>query len=105
MTNGHWYNEQSPVISIICYTATIKVDIADHDGKGGTQSVLDPNLCPSSAGTLDKYSNANITQFVINFDNDIGTVFNGQKVSIPNSDNLLVSRYFYVPNVNAQQKD
>lgn len=103
--NGHWYNEQSPVIQVIVYTAKITVDLADHDGQGGAQSVLDPSLCPQSTGTGSKYSDANITQFVINFDNNIGTVFSGQRVNIPNSDNLLVSRYFYVPNVNVQQKD
>ena len=102
----HWYNEAFDGVSVAVYSANIEVGVDGYEGLNYRTCVLDPNLTPSSKGQQDAFSKANIFQYTINTNNkqNVGTVLD-QNVNIPNADQLLVSRYAFIPNVNVQNID
>lgn len=104
--DGAWYNE-SFGFRINHYKAVIYVGIPNNitvRGTSGVQAVLDPNLCPTSTGTKDKFSKVNTAQFYVYLKNSqIGT-FNGQTISIP-TDQLMSQQPFYIPNTTVQDND
>lgn len=105
-SDGHWYNEAFDGVSVAVYSANIEVGVDGYEGLNYRTCVLDPNLTPSSKGQQDAFSKANIFQYTINTNNkqNVGTVLD-QNVNIPNADQLLVSRYAFIPNVNVQNID
>lgn len=104
--DGAWYNE-SFGFRINHYKAIIYVGIPNNitvSGTSGVQAVLDPNLCPQSSGTKDKFSKVNTAQFYVYLNNArIGT-FNGQPINIP-TQTLMTQQPFYIPNTTVQDND
>lgn len=104
--DGAWYNE-SFGFRINHYKAIIYVGIPNNitvSGTSGVQAVLDPNLCPQSSGTKDKFSKVNTAQFYVYLKNpQIGT-FVGMPVSIP-TNQLMKQQPFYIPNTTVQDND
>ena len=107
--SGRWYNEAFDGIYMVCQTSTFKVGLHVPTKR---ISVLDPNLCPPKDSTGGMYTAAFASQFCLDpkstdsvaqgeADGYIGT-FDGIKVYIPDSDLMLYSRKFYIPNVNVQ---
>lgn len=104
--DGAWYNE-SFGFRINHYKAIIYVGIPNNitvSGTSGVQAVLDPNLCPQSSGTKDKFNKVNTAQFYVYLKKaQIGT-FVGRPVSIP-TDQLMSQQPFYIPNTTVQDND
>ncbi len=105
--DGKWYNEAWSGVIIMVTSTELQVGLSDPATR---TTVLDPNLCPESKGTSDRYSRAYVTQYKTasmcsNRQNReegyIGT-FRGTAVIMEDMDMLFTSRKFYIPNVNVQ---
>lgn len=91
--DGHWYNEAVEGIWVYVRDTEIKVGLPDNDGLGGVQAILDPRLCPTSQGTVDKYQNATVVQFKSMCDGDYtASVLGNNTAYLPDFDNLLMTR-------------
>ena len=104
--DGAWYNEQFG-FRINHYKAIIYVGIPNNitvSGTSGVQAVLDPNLCPQSSGTKDKFSKVNTAQFHVYLKNQMIGTFDGDNVNIP-TQTLMTQQPFYIPNTTVQDND
>lgn len=106
-TDGKWYNEAYDGYYVLQYTVIHTMGLGVPNRRIG---VLDPNLCPAKSGMSDMYSKAFISQFRLDpkstvrkdkVDGYLG-LFEGSVVALPDSENMYISRPFYIPNVNVQ---
>ena len=75
-------------------------------------SALDPALCPQNKGQSDLYTNAYLSQFLVDSHSDakiangkpdhyIGT-FKDVDILMPDMESMYVSKKFWIPNANVQ---
>lgn len=112
VNDERWYNEAFDGYYVAMQTMTYKIGFKDPSRR---VSVLDPNLCPAKSSTSNIFSNAHISQFRLNNKSDnalaaskgagyVGT-FIGVDVFMPDVENMLYTRPFYIPNANVQDLD
>lgn len=104
--DGHWYNEMFDGIQVTVYSSTIEIGLTGYEGLYYRTCILDPNLCPTQAGTKDKFNAANIMQYGVDTgkSGSIGQAL-GQEISIPYGQDILTSRPIWIPNVTVQEND
>lgn len=121
--NNVWYNETWPGVYVLHRTTdfTIGFDtfISSTNGPHIRSAALDPALCPpNEGGQSDMYNTANLSQFRVNrypesapgvpanVDEFIGTFgipgMSGRTMIMPNIENSLQSKKFYIPNATVQ---
>ena len=107
--DGKWYNEAFDGIYVVRQQGILKLGFGSTNKR---TSVLDPNLCPAKSSKGDTFTTAFISQFRLasksestyaaGQDNGYCGTFDGIKVYIPNLENMMVSRPFYIPNGTVQ---
>lgn len=108
-TEGRWYNEGFDGIYLVKQYTKMEVSF----GYPSTRvSALDPALCPPNKGQSDLYTNAYLSQFLVDSHSDaaiaqgkaenyIGT-FKDVDITLPDMESMYISRKFYIPNANVQ---
>lgn len=104
--DSKWYNEAFDGLVVVRKCSTFDVGFL----KTATRTaVLDPKLCPPSSGISDAFNKAFLSQFRVDSKSTasiaqnkpngyIGT-FKGKDITLPNIEDIYVSKKFYVPNV------